>query len=72
MREHPDAYSARAQVKLQVRTLPEQLASPADEKCLPASPAGTVCVAIRSSRDSGLTADAGTRTHNCRSAADHA
>ena len=29
MREHPDAYSARAQVQLQVRTLPEQLASPA-------------------------------------------
>jgi len=29
MREHSDAYSARAQVQLQVRTLPEQLASPA-------------------------------------------
>ena len=29
MREHPDAYSASAQVQLQVRTLPEQLASPA-------------------------------------------
>ena len=29
MREHPDGYSARAQVQLQVRTLPEQLASPA-------------------------------------------
>jgi len=29
MREHPDAYSARAQMQLQVRTLPEQLASPA-------------------------------------------
>ena len=29
MREHPDAYSASAQVQLQVRTLAEQLASPA-------------------------------------------
>ncbi len=29
MREHPDAYSARAQVQLQVRTLRDQLASPA-------------------------------------------
>jgi len=29
MGEHPDAYSARAQMQLQVRTLPEQLASPA-------------------------------------------
>ncbi len=29
MREHPEAYSARAQVQLQVRTLPDQLASPA-------------------------------------------
>jgi putative ABC transport system permease protein len=29
MHEHPDAYSASAQVQLQVRTLPEQLASPA-------------------------------------------
>jgi putative ABC transport system permease protein len=29
MREHPDAYSARAQVQLRVRTFPEQLASPA-------------------------------------------
>jgi predicted permease len=29
MREHPDAYSAHAQMQLQVRTLPEQLAAPA-------------------------------------------
>ena len=29
MREHPEAYSARAQVQLQVRTLRDQLASPA-------------------------------------------
>jgi predicted permease len=29
MREHPEAYSARAQVQLQVTTLPEQIASPA-------------------------------------------
>jgi putative ABC transport system permease protein len=29
MREHSEAYSAHAQVQLQVRTLPEQLASPA-------------------------------------------
>jgi predicted permease len=29
MREHPEAYSARAQVQLQVRTLHDQLASPA-------------------------------------------
>ena len=29
MREHPEAYSARAQVQLQVRTLPDQIASPA-------------------------------------------
>src|SRR5579864_1060867 len=29
MREHPDAYSARAQVRLQVTTLGDQLASPA-------------------------------------------
>ncbi len=29
MREHPEAYSARAQVGLQVRTLPDQIASPA-------------------------------------------
>jgi predicted permease len=29
MREHPEAYSARAQVRLQVTTLPEQMASPA-------------------------------------------
>jgi hypothetical protein len=29
MREHPEAYSARAQVRLQVTTLPEQIASPA-------------------------------------------
>jgi predicted permease len=29
MREHPEAYSARAQVRLQVKTLPDQIASPA-------------------------------------------
>ena len=29
MREHPEAYSARAQVQLQVTTLPDQIASPA-------------------------------------------
>ena len=29
MREHPEAYSARAQVQLQVTTFPEQIASPA-------------------------------------------
>jgi putative ABC transport system permease protein len=29
MREHPEAYSARAQVRLQVTTLPDQIASPA-------------------------------------------
>jgi putative ABC transport system permease protein len=29
MRAHPEAYSARAQVQLQLRTLPDQLASPA-------------------------------------------
>ncbi len=29
MRDHPDAYSARARVGLEVRTLPDQLASPA-------------------------------------------
>jgi putative ABC transport system permease protein len=29
MREHPDAYSARAHIQLQVRTLRDQLASPA-------------------------------------------
>ena len=29
MREHPEAYSARAQVQLQVKTLPDQIASPA-------------------------------------------
>jgi predicted permease len=29
MREHPEAYSARAQVQLQAKTLPDQIASPA-------------------------------------------
>jgi putative ABC transport system permease protein len=29
MRQHPEAYSARAQVQLEVRTLPDQIASPA-------------------------------------------
>jgi putative ABC transport system permease protein len=29
MRQHPEAYSAQAEVRLQIRTLPEQIASPA-------------------------------------------
>ena len=54
MREHPEAYSARAQVQLQVRTLRDQLASPAQTILLVLLAAAAVVFVIACSNVANL------------------
>ncbi len=54
MREHPEAYSARAQVQLQIRTLRDQLASPAQTILLVLLAAAAVVFVIACSNVANL------------------
>jgi predicted permease len=54
MREHPEAYSARAQVRLQVTTFPDQIASPARTTLLVLLAAAAVVFVIACSNVANL------------------